>query len=206
MNKKLSDEELGALLDLERGGVPLDRGVLEDLKAASRGLSAYQTGTVLENTIFDLDSGGSGYILSIAICNDSERPIRLHEFGLRMLWHEPAFRWLDDPSRESPRESGYSFARPGPVGFERGIVLNHCVGSQLNPGDPLEGLLLGTGQAPIPEEYRDRQRLQMGLSISGSQGHSCATQLNFYVSRPGRIRSIKHIRRDILQKIETKSH
>jgi hypothetical protein len=201
MNKTFNKDELGALSDLERGGVPLDREVLEDLQAASRGLSVYQTGTLLENTIFDLDSGGSGYMLSVAIYNDSERPIRLHEFRLEPPWHDPGFRWLEGASRGSPRKCSYSFAPPGPTGFENGDVLNHRVGSagQLNPGgDPLEGLLLAMGQAPIPDEYRDRQLLQMRLSISDRRGHSCASQMNFYVSRAGRIRSNKHTRRNIV--------
>jgi hypothetical protein len=43
MNHKLNEDEHAVLSDLQRGGIPLDDGVLERIRAASRGLSTYQT-------------------------------------------------------------------------------------------------------------------------------------------------------------------
>jgi hypothetical protein len=91
LNRELRKDELSVLSDLQHGGVPLDEEVLEAIKAASRGLSIFQTGSLVENSVFELDSGGSGYMLSVAICNDSNRPIRLHEFRLQLSWHDEQF-------------------------------------------------------------------------------------------------------------------
>jgi hypothetical protein len=167
MKYKLSEDELGLLSDLQKGNIPLDEEVLEDIMAGQRGLSIYQTGTILETRVFDLKSGGSGYMLSVAIHNDSTRPIRLHEFRLEMLWHDAGFRWLDDPGRASPRKYTYSFPPSESLEFERDVVLNHRVGGagQLNPEGSIEGLLLGIGQSPIPDEYRDRQLLPTRLLV-----------------------------------------
>ena len=189
LNRELRKDELGVLSDLQHGGVPLDEEVLEAIKAASRGLSIFQTGSLLENSVFELDSGGSGYMLSVAICNDSNRPIRLHEFRLQLSWHDEQFHWLGDPSRASPRKSCYSFPPPGPFGIDREVVLNHHVGTagRLCPGGQLEGFLLGMGQTAVPDEYRDRQPLPMRLLVFDRRGRPCASHLKLYVSRKGLI-------------------
>ena len=64
MNHKLNEDEHAVLSDLQRGGIPLDEDVLERIRAASPGLSIYQTGTLLETSVFDLNSGGSGPCLA----------------------------------------------------------------------------------------------------------------------------------------------
>jgi hypothetical protein len=69
---------------LQRAGIPLDKEIVDEIKAASRGLSVLQIGSLLENTVFELDSGGSGYIVSVAIYNDSNRRVRLSEFRLEL--------------------------------------------------------------------------------------------------------------------------
>lgn len=185
MDYQWKEDDSRTLSDLEHAGVPLDQEVLKHIKAASRGLSIFQTGTFLESSVFDLDSGGSGYMLSVAICNDSTRPIRLQEFRLEVPWHDAQFRWLKDPCRASPRKSSYSLASPGLAEFDREVVLNHHVGSagQLNPGESLEGLLLGRGEAPVPDEFRDRQLLTMKLLILDRRGCQYSSRLKLYVSR-----------------------
>jgi hypothetical protein len=200
MNHKLNEDEHAVLSDLQRGGIPLDEEVLERIRAASRGLSIYQTGTLLETSVFDLKSGGSGYMLSVAIHNDSTRPIRLHEFRLEMLWHDPEFRWLDDPRRASPRKYTYSFPPSESLEFERDVVLNHRVGSagQLNPEGSIEGLLLGIGEAPVPDEYHDRQALQMRLLIFDRRGRHSASHFKLYVCRRSRNRIKKGTRQPLL--------
>jgi hypothetical protein len=200
MNRKLNEDEHAVLSDLQRGGIPLDEGVLERIRAASRGLSIYQTGTLLETSVFDLKSGGSGYMLSIAIHNDSNRPIRLHEIRLEMLWHDTEFRWIDDPRRASPRKYTYSFPPSESLEFERDVVLNHYIGGagQLNPGASIEGLLLGMGESPIPDEYRDRQLLPMRLLVLDRRGRQYASHLKLYVSRRSRNRVEKGPRQPLL--------
>ena len=72
MNRKLNEDEHAVLSDLQRGGIPLDEEALERIRTASRGLSMYQTGNNSSKPVCStLDSGGSGYMLSVAIHNDS---------------------------------------------------------------------------------------------------------------------------------------
>ena len=47
----------------------------------------------------------------------------------------------------------------------------------------MDGLLLGVGQAPIPEAYADRQRLEMELSILDQRGNVYWTMVNLIVRR-----------------------
>jgi hypothetical protein len=184
MNCKLNEDELG-FSDLQRAGIPLDKGILDGIKAASQGLSVFQTGSLVENTVFDLDSGGSGYMLSVAIHNDSNRPVRLHEFRLKLLWNEAQFRWLSDPFRALPRKYAYSFPGRRSIEFEREAVLNHhlCNAGKLNPGGSCEGLLLGMGDAPIPPEYQKRQALKTSLFVFDSQGRHSVSSFQLCVER-----------------------
>jgi hypothetical protein len=190
MKNKISEEELKLFSQLRRGGIPLDEEVVEAMKAASRGLSMHQIGTINENTVFDLEFGMTGYLLSVAIYNDAKRIIRPREIHLEMAWPEPQFRWVEDPSRKIPKEFTYSFPPGGPEGFEREDVLNHRLGGKgrLCPGDCLDGFLLGVGQEPIPEVYRDRQIVQTRLSIFDEQGNRYESRMKLAVSRGGQLR------------------
>ncbi len=185
MKNNVSQEELMLMCQLRSKGIPLDEEVLEAMQDASRRPHIYQTGTVVENTIFDLHSGGTGYMLSIAIHNDSNRIVSPHEYRLEMLWFEPEFRWLEDPWRKEPREYAYSFPKPRWAPFEREVVLNHRLGrnGRINPDGWLEGLLLGVGREPIPEKYHARQRLQTRLLVFDGRGNRFETDLNLLVDR-----------------------
>jgi hypothetical protein len=170
-------------------GIPLDDGVMEDLRSSCRGLSICQTGTLLENTVFDLDDGGTGYIVSIAINNTSAKTLRIDQYRLEQPWPESGFHWLEDPLKKIPRESTYSFPQYGPEGFERECVLNHRIGrhGRLLADDCIEGLLCGVGQACIPDGYQHRQRLQMKLSVFDGRGRGTTIKLNVLINREVRI-------------------
>ena len=185
MLKLLSEKEFLLFSQLRAAGIPLDEEVLEAMKAAPRGLSLFQIGTALESGTFDLIPGGTAYMLSVAICNDSNRVVWLHDFRLKIPWSEPRFNWLEDPLRKVPREFIYSFPNGGPIGFDRDVVLNHRIGREdkLYPGDCREGLLLGVGQERAPVEYRDRQRLQTRLSVFDERGNRYDLDLNLLMSR-----------------------
>jgi len=199
MTNKTSEEEILFFSQLRRGGIPLDEEVLEEMKAASRGLSIYQTGTTIENVVFDLNFAGSGYILSIAVYDDANRIIQPREFRLKMIWPEPHFRWLEDPLAKVPREFTYDFPPHGPKGFEREVLLNHRLGGKgrLCPGgDCLDGFLLGVGQEPIPDGHRDRQMLQTRLSIFDERGNRYESGVKLLVSREE-----QHRRRQATEKL-----
>lgn len=185
MDRKYSEAELGILKDLQHGGIALDGDVLDGIRSASRALSVCQTGSMNENCIFELDNGGSGYMLDVAIQNRTNRVIWLQEFRLEMLWQEPHFTWLNESPRVSPWAYTYAFPSPGPVGFDREVVLNHRVGmaGRLNPGGAFEGLLLGIGAAALPDEYLDRQRVRLTLEIFDRRGFRYSKRLDVAVSR-----------------------
>jgi hypothetical protein len=150
--------------------------------------------------VFDLDWGGWGCILSIAVQNDSDPVICVQQYRLEVPKFEWNFEWLEDPLRKSPRGYSYSFPPPGPVEFAREVVLNHRIGrkGRLNPGDSFEGLLLGKGQACLPDTFRDRQRMRAKLTIFDGRGGCYELEASLCVNRQVRIgiekrRSPKHL-------------
>ena len=195
MTNKLSEEEIMLASQLCDGGIPLDEEALEGVQAACHRLSIFQTATCRETRIFDLDSGGMGLMVSLAISNDSRRNLWLQEFRVDIPWWEPHFQWLEDPARKAPREFSYSFPPLGPTGFERDIVLNHRRRRNgfLGPGDSMEGLLLGVGQEPIPGNYRDCQPLDLRVWVFDQRGNRFGAGIRFLVERRGQVRREKKL-------------
>lgn len=74
---KVKPDELLRMTQILASGIPLDDGVVKDLRASCRGLFIGQIGTLLENTVFDLEDGGTGYIVSIAIDNTLAKTVRI---------------------------------------------------------------------------------------------------------------------------------
>jgi hypothetical protein len=192
---KVSPDELLRMKQIIASGIPLDDAVMENLGASCRGLLVRQTGPFLENMIFDLKYGGTGYILSIAVDNDSTQPLRVEQYRLEQPWPESDFHWLEDPLRKTPRERTYSFPERGPEAFERECVLNHRVGrrGRLLPGDCIEGLLCGVGQARIPDEYHHNQSLSMRLSVLDGRGQKTELLVEFILNREEQIRRHRRI-------------
>ena len=110
------------------------------------------------SAVFDYQ-GGMGIILELQIT--SNRPVRIRDFGDLELREKPCnVVWW-----ENEGSNFYKFRR-GPE-YPRDIVLNHRVGKHgtVNPGEPLEGMLLGYSATPIPSQYSHGFRLPLTLSI-----------------------------------------
>jgi len=180
----ITDEELRQFDEMRRRRIPLDAKVLRDMRASRKGLVIQQSGTAADNAVFDSALGETGFMLSIAIHNDSDRNARLQGARLDTSWPEWHFRWLENPLRRIPREYLYSHPSYGPDGFDPEVVLNHRLNGRckLLPDDWVDGLLLGAGQAPIPDEYVDGQQVQMRLTIFDGQGRPCALDVLLRVS------------------------
>ena len=150
MESEIMREEFLLATQLNKQGIPLDPAVLESMETACAGLSIYQAGTIVENTVFDLDSGGTGFMLSVVIYKEAKRILYPVEYRLELPWPETQFQWLEDPWRKMPREYAYSFPKPGPEGFQRDIVLNHRLGrhGRILSGGCLEGFSSEWGRAP----------------------------------------------------------
>jgi hypothetical protein len=182
---EMTDEELRRLDELRRREIPLDAEVLRNMRAARKGLVIQQAGTIVENAVFESALGETGFMLSILIHNDSDRNTRLQGARLDIPWPVLNFRWLENPLRKIPREYTYSHPSYGPGGFDPEDVLNHRFNGRykLIPDDWLDGLLLGAGQAPIPDQYVDRQKVPMRLTIFDGQGRPYALDVFLRMSR-----------------------
>ncbi len=190
MSTKTSSEHLLHMSRILASGIPLDPVVVEALRASCRGLSICQIGSPVENTIFDLEHGGTGYMLSVEICNHAPKILGIEQYRLESPWPESDFRWLEDPRKLTPCEVNYSFPKYGPEGLHRECVLNHRVGrnGRLLPGDCARGFLCGVGQAFIPEEYRDRQRVRMQMSLVATSGTELTLDIDLVLNREVQIR------------------
>jgi hypothetical protein len=124
-------------------------------------------------------------MLAIMMQNESYKIISPMEYRLGIPWHEWQFRWLEKPWMKVPRECVYMFPSHGLAGHDPEDVLNHRLGSngKLLPDGDLDGLLLGVGQASIPEQYKDRQAVSMWLSVIDQRGNSYGMNVKFMVHR-----------------------
>lgn len=185
MNTKVTREDLNFFEELRRQGIAIDGEVFRELNDASNWLCLRQSPIAIETTVFDLPDGTTGFILAIIICNESKQIIVPLEYRLAIPWLESQFRWLEKPWTKSPQEREYLFSSPRLAGFDPEDVLNHRLGSKgkLFPNSDREGFLLGVGQAPIPEEYLDRQSVCMSLSILDQRGDCHELKLKLIVSR-----------------------
>jgi hypothetical protein len=108
--------------------------------------------------VFDY-CGGMGVILELRIT--SNRIMRIQDFGdLELLGKKCNVDWI-----LNEEHNVYRFS-PGPE-YPRDVVLNHRIGKcgTVNPGEPLEGVLLGYSATRIPSQYSHGFRLPLMLSI-----------------------------------------
>src|ERR1700730_5838368 len=111
---KITAADLLRMEQILDSGIPLDEGVFGNLRASCLGLFLYQTGSPMENELFDLEFSGFGLIVSIAVCNDTPKPICVGQYRFEPPWSELGFRWLEDPRKKVPQEDSYSFPQFGP--------------------------------------------------------------------------------------------
>jgi len=102
------------------------------------------------NRIFDMPGGLPGYILDLAITNDSGRAVFIGNFAIEPPWEDYGVCNLPDPYDSVPKRYRYFFPC-GELDYERELVLNHKKG-RLRRGGRIEGLILAVGSRPIPEE------------------------------------------------------
>ncbi len=160
------------------------------MNAACCGLEISQSPCSPLSSVFESDSGGAAYALDISIQNVSDRILRPQGPQLEIPWHETHFHWLENPFQKVPREYTYSHPFYGPAGWDPEAVLNHRLGPRciLYPGACLEGLLLGVGEASIPDRYVDRQDVWVSLSIFDQRGNCYTSDVKLLVTRQGQLR------------------
>ena len=111
-------------------------------------------------------------MIHIVISNDSPQVIRLDQCRIELPWFDSEFHLLEPPWRKIPREYSYSSPNAPTLSFEREAVLNHRFGHQgrLNPGDSLDGMILGAGSQAIPDQYQHCEAVKVQLLIIDGQG------------------------------------
>ena len=193
MGIKISAEEFLRAKQLETLGIPLDGEVLGKNQEACRGLWIRQDPIILLTTIFDTISGGTGVQICLSICNEFHPMIRTSAARLDIVWCEQ-MRWLEDPLRKAPAKNYYSLPMPNYPRLERDLVLNHRFGPnrKLLRGDKMDGFLLGIGEEPIPDQYRDRQLFEARLTIFDGRNNEYPFDVKFLVHRePKRRQQLK---------------
>jgi len=141
--------------------------------------------------IFELESGRVAYRIAIRVTNQLTRPIDLLGVELRTTWDDPMFQWLTplrikEQSRGNRGGSYLLYKFPGKSGdeFPYDSVINHyLMNSRRLPGKRLlDGWLLGIGGL-MPAELHHRQRLEIPLTIIGSDHAEYSTILQLSTER-----------------------
>jgi hypothetical protein len=135
--------------------------------------------------IFDAEFGGTVLNIHVVICNDSLRVIRMNQCRVELPWCDPDFGLLEDPFRKVPREGMYWSPKAPTLRFEREAVLNHRFGRQgrLNPGDSLDGFILGEGPQAIPVHYHNREGVDVQLAIVDERGKTYQASVRTMLDR-----------------------
>ena len=152
-----------------------------------------QQGDRMTNTVFSVKNDHTAFVAQIAVINNSPRSaLVIRGFELELLWNDPDFGWLNDPE-ESERDSYYI---PGTDGltFPREMILNHRTYKEggLQPGQTIQGLLLGYGGAPIPEDFNHLDFLTMKLSVLDQDGKQHSEKIHFQIDK-----GIAHVLQDV---------
>ena len=170
---------------LHRGGTPLDQKVLEEARAACRGLRITQTGNCIDSALYSQASGGVGIMLSVAIENISDRPIAVKSIHLKMPWPHADFHWLEKLSSRELRERGYVLPACGACGFDPDVIVNHRFGRdfKLDPGEEIEGLLLGEGTTAVPEHYPDGKLVPVELTVFAARREAYGAWIDLLLCR-----------------------
>jgi hypothetical protein len=188
---KITDEELQVLEELHHYGTPLDAAVLEEARAARRGLEITQTGNCAENALYAQTSGVMGIMASLEIKNVSKHVIPIRAVRLEMPGLDTDFHWLRRLSSKEVREhNGYVLPAAGPFGFDPAVVLNHLFVRDLRvyPKARIEGLLLGEGAASVPDEFQERNLIPVVLVVYAGRSGPYRAWMKLTLRREGQLR------------------
>jgi hypothetical protein len=148
-----------------------------------------------ESSIFDLQFGGTGYMLDVAITNLRSRPFTVCELSVELPWDDPQFFWLEDPHESSPESEDYFFSRS--LTFPRTMVLNHLVldYGRIPRYRVLTGLLLGRSFGSIPASYNHGSQVQAVIHVVDYADADHVFNLSIFVDRKASIQSGDHTKR-----------
>ena len=176
----------GLLRRLNDGGCPVQRD--HGYKIRPVGLAIEKIPGISCSSIFDLECGGTGYMLELLLRNELDRAIYIHGFQIQTPWGYPKLSLVPRPRKSSKRYPYYSFPQPGPV-YDGDYVLNPFFSgrrSGLNPAEEIEGLLLAVDRESIPDEYPNLARIVVTLRVFDTRRNTFSAQFRLPADRRGR--------------------
>jgi hypothetical protein len=183
-------KEIGMQKTLSRSGLAVslralaESGSLVDISVgdAAHERADVEIRQVGESMVFELPSGLTGYILDVAITNQTSRTIYCPDIDLELSWEDSLFNWLPNPM-ESGKTRSYRFPGSG-LEFHRDLVINHTLleNGRLTPKRSVQGLLLATGW-PMPESLRHGQWVDATLTLTASNHEEYASIVHLWTDR-----------------------
>jgi hypothetical protein len=142
-----------------------------------------QSGSNVTNQVFTTEGGPAGVMMEVKIINDSLKPVTIRGYELRLLWNDPDWHWLYDPVEIGSKDNMYKM--PGSfIQFPRDMIVNHRTFREgiLQPGQVIEGMLMGWGPTPIPECFPQGSEIEMTLLVYDQRGRTHKSKFTFFVS------------------------
>ena len=130
--------------------------------------------------------GAAGYILSVTITIKLSR-FAIAGFDLSLPWNGYVW-WLTDPRDHGARSPVYRFDRNYILEYNRDQVLNHRadVRRLRSRGESLQGYLLGIGNDPIPEQFKQGAIIPAFLIVYDQYGEGHRSPVSLWTDRTGR--------------------
>lgn len=179
-------DDIRRMLDL---GVPIDvtRKDLTASQQQSKLRIDHQIGA-LETVVFDLDTGGTGYILSLSL-TVLRGPFAIDTFTVQLPWAQRPIIWLADPAETVGPESPYRFPGTRSLVIPRDQVINHYADARRNlrPGKRIEGVLLGFGFDDIPPCFVHGSETVGKVGIVDQFGVQHSAELTFWIDRSAKV-------------------
>ncbi|MFZ1975372.1 MAG: hypothetical protein WAU89_21185 [Candidatus Acidiferrales bacterium] len=173
----------GLVRRLNEGGCPV---------LADHGYKINPVGLLIEkipgmsfSSIFDLRQGGAGYAIEIALRNEAPRPIDAVGWQIQTPWGVPTLSLLPAPRKSSNQYPHYCFPEPGPY-FDGEFCINRYFArrkSRLQPGEPIEGVIVASSEDPIPLEIAHLARIIVTLRIFDSRQNAYSAEFKVPVDR-----------------------
>jgi hypothetical protein len=151
---------------------------------APSGLLVSQVGGFADSSAFDLDCGGTGYILSLHVAVD------LPAFGilgwrLDLPWEDPQIQWLPDPPGCAFPDNMYQFPGCPCLKLPRDEVINHR--RVVQRGHSLNGQLLGWGFESIPDFFHHGATIDASLVLIDEMWRGFSTPVQLWANRSAKI-------------------
>ena len=164
--------------------IPEDDGEVRYIP--SYALRVYQTGAIIESTAFDFGAG-TGFTINLVVTSRVSG-FAVSYIELELPWKHTQVQWLEDPKVIDGQSRCYRFFGNQTHEFERNLVLNHRLKrtQPFSAGESAEGLLLGFGSEPIPEEHPHGQMIPAFVIIYDQFARMCRVPVKLWADRSTR--------------------